>query len=89
MKPVELVAHMVGNSSKVNSIILDPFLGSGTTMIAAEQLNRRCYGMEIAPCYVDVSVRRWQKLTNQEPVLEATGKSFSEVAAERGVEIEA
>ena len=65
----------------------DPFLGSGTTMIAAEQLSRRCYGMELEPRYVDVSVLRWQKLTGQEATLESTGATFSQVAVERGVEV--
>ena len=51
------------------STILDPFLGSGTTLIAAEQLGRRCYGLEISPAYCDVIVNRWQKLTGEKAVL--------------------
>ena len=46
--------------------VLDPFLGSGTTMIACEKLGRRCYGMEIEPRYVDVAVRRWEEYTGKE-----------------------
>ena len=57
-------------------------------MIAGEQLGRRVYGLEISPQYVDVSVRRWQALSGEEAVLEATEQSFSQAAAARGVEIE-
>jgi len=65
--------------------IYDPFLGSGTTLIAAEQLGRKCYGMEISPQYVDVIVTRWEKLTGKQATLEATGKTFAQTAAERGI----
>jgi DNA modification methylase len=58
MKPVELVGQMIGNSSSRNDAVLDPFLGSGTTMVAAEQLGRICYGMEIEPKYVAVTLER-------------------------------
>ena len=60
-------------------------MGTGTTLIAAEQLGRRCYGIKIAPVYVDVIVRRWQNFTKRQATLEATGQTFEEVAAERGV----
>jgi DNA modification methylase len=70
MKPVELVAILVKNSSQLNETIYDPFLGSGTTLIAAEQLGRRCYGMEISPAYCDVIVQRWEKLTGKTATLE-------------------
>lgn len=65
MKPVELVTRAIGNSSRTGDIVLDPFLGSGTTLIAAEQLGRRCYGLEIEPKYCDVIVRRWEQFTGQ------------------------
>ena len=58
--------------------VYDPFLGSGTTLIAAEQLGRKCYGLELSPKYCDVIVRRWQKLTGQRAVNEATGELFPE-----------
>jgi DNA modification methylase len=70
MKPVELVAILVKNSSQLNETIYDPFLGSGTTLIAAEQLGRKCYGMEISPAYCDVIVQRWEKLTGKTATLE-------------------
>jgi DNA modification methylase len=50
--------------------VFDPFLGSGTTLIAAEQLGRKCYGMEISPAYCDVIVKRWQNLTGKKAVLD-------------------
>jgi DNA modification methylase len=53
-----------------DGIVYDPFLGSGTTLIAAEQLNRKCYGMEISPQYCDVIVARWEKLTGKKAQLE-------------------
>lgn len=68
MKPVALCERAIDNSSRPGGIILDPFLGSGTTMIAAERLGRRCYGMEIEPRYVDVAVRRWEEFTGRKVV---------------------
>jgi DNA modification methylase len=70
MKPVQLIAEMVKNSSKTGDLIADPFLGSGTTLIAAEQLNRICYGMEISPVYCDVIVKRWETLTGNKAELQ-------------------
>lgn len=64
-KPVALLIPMLHNSTRTGDIVLDPFLGSGTTLIAAEMMGRRCYGMEIAPAYVDVTVRRWEEFTGQ------------------------
>lgn len=69
MKPIELASRMIGNSSKAESIVLDPFCGSGTTLIACEQLNRVCYAMEISPEYVTVIIRRWEALTGQKAQL--------------------
>ena len=65
MKPVELFAYLLTNSSKKRDIVFDPFLGSGTTLIAAEQLGRKCYGMEISPAYCDVIIQRWENLTGK------------------------
>ena len=70
MKPVELVATLAQNSSQISDTIYDPFLGSGTTLIAAEQLNRKCFGMEISPQYCDVIVKRWENLTGMVGVRE-------------------
>jgi DNA modification methylase len=67
MKPVELISYQIKNSSKKNDIVADAFLGSGTTMVAAQQLNRVCYGMELDPKYCQVIIDRMTKL---DPTLE-------------------
>ena len=82
-KPVILAERAISNSSFRADLVLDPFLGSGTTMIACERLGRRCYGMEICENYTDVSVKRWQAFTGRDAVLEATGETFAHVEAER------
>ncbi len=69
MKPVELVERAIMNSSKAEDIILDTFLGSGTTVIAAEKTGRICYGIELDPKYIDVIVKRWEDYTGQKAVL--------------------
>ena len=68
MKPVRLIAQLVKNSSKRGESVLDIFGGSGTTLIAAEQLDRSCYMMELDPRYVDVIITRWEKMTGQTAV---------------------
>ena len=70
MKPIDLIAKLIKNSSKENDIILDLFGGSGSTTIAAEQLNRKCYTMELDPKYCDVIVKRWETMTNRKAILE-------------------
>jgi len=65
-KPVDLIVPMLRNSSKTLEIVLDPFLGSGSTLIAAQQIGRRCFGADIDPRYVDVAVRRWERVTGKE-----------------------
>ena len=65
MKPVALFAKAIENSTKSGETVLDPFLGSGTTLVACEQLGRTCYGMEISPQYCQVIIDRWEKLTGQ------------------------
>ena len=66
MKPIELCERAIKNSSVENDIVLDLFLGSGSTLIAAERTNRRCYGLELTPEYCDVILKRWEDLTGQE-----------------------
>ncbi len=63
--------------------VYDPFLGSGTTLIAAEQLGRVCYGVELDAKYCDVIVRRWQSFTGKQATLAGDGRSFDEIAEER------
>lgn len=65
MKPIELFAYQIQNSSRKGDIVLDSFGGSGTSIIACEQLNRKCYMMELDPHYCDVIVARWEKLTGK------------------------
>lgn len=78
MKPVKLFGRLVKNSSKRNDIVLDLFGGSGTTIVACEQLNRRAYLMELDPAYVDVIIDRYQKMTNVE-VMRSDGKLWNEL----------
>ena len=77
MKPVELVANCLKDATKQGDIVLDAFGGSGTTLMAAEQLGRKCYMMELDPHYCDVIRKRWWKLThdgNEEGWEEGTPK---------------
>jgi DNA modification methylase len=76
MKPVALVERAIRNSSKSRDIVLDPFGGSGTTMIAAEHAGRRARLIELDPKYVDVIVQRWQTATGGNAIHAATGQSF-------------
>lgn len=63
------MARAIRNSSKKDNIVLDTFGGSGSTLIACEQLNRACYTMELDPVYVDVIIERWEQFTGQKAVL--------------------
>lgn len=71
------------NNSKGGDIVYDPFLGSGTTVIAAQMEGRRCFGLELDPRYCDVTVRRWEEFTGLKALLESTGKGFEAMKAER------
>ena len=82
-KPVELMRRPILNHTKPGDAVYDPFLGSGSTVIAAEHAGRSAYGLEIEPRYVDVIVQRWQAFANTEAVLDGDGRTFDEIAAER------
>ena len=69
MKPIEVVARAINNSSKKDDNVLDLFGGSGSTLIACEQLNRKCYMMELDPHYIDVIIQRWENFTGEKAVL--------------------
>jgi DNA modification methylase len=84
VKPVALVADAIKDCSHRGGIILDCCVGSGTTVLAAEQTGRTAYGMELDPRYVDTTVQRWQAYTNLEATHAATRRTFSEVRKERG-----
>lgn len=79
-KPVALAARAMANSSAQGHVVVDWFLGSGSTLIAAEQLGRTCYGLEIEPRYVDVTIRRWLKLIGESPVRESDGAKWTDLA---------
>ena len=82
-KPVELMRRPILNHTKRGDVIYDPFLGSGTTLVAAELTERLCCGLDIDPGYVDVIVKRWQQITGKSAILEAAGRSFDLIADER------
>ncbi len=82
-KPVECMRRPVLNNSSPGQAVYEPFMGSGTTLIAAETTGRTCLGIELNPVYVDVAVARWQNLTGGAAVLEGDSRSFSEIAGER------
>lgn len=79
MKPVELVEYCIGNSSDRGDVVLEPFGGSGTTLIACEKTGRIARLMELDPRYVDVIVKRWQDFTGKQATRESDGKLFDEV----------
>jgi DNA modification methylase len=80
VKPVALVADAMRDCSRRGDIVLDPFMGSGTTILAAERIGRRAYGLEIDPLYVDAAIRRWQAYTKRDALLQTTAATFDEVA---------
>jgi DNA modification methylase len=76
MKPVELFTYQILNSSKVGDVVLDTFMGSGTTLIACEKTQRKCYGVELDPHYVDVIIQRWVNHTGVEEVIKNGQKTI-------------
>jgi len=82
VKPVAMVADAILDCSARGEVVLDAFLGSGTTLIAAERTGRRCCGLELDPAYVDTIVRRWQTLTGGSACHAASGRSFDDLARE-------
>lgn len=82
-KPVELMRRPILNHTESGEGVYDPFLGSGTTLIAAELTGRICLGIDIDPRYVDVIVRRWQDYTGKSALHAETGRSFEELAGQR------
>jgi DNA modification methylase len=82
-KPVELMRRPLLNHTKRSELVYDPFLGSGTTLAAAEVTERVCCGLELDPKYVDVEVLRWQSLSGRQATLEGDGRAFAEIKTER------
>jgi DNA modification methylase len=89
VKPVALVADAIRDVTRPGEIVIDGFMGSGTTILAAERTRRTAYGSEIEPRYVDVAIRRFEKLTGQSATLASTGETFADVALGRTEEPEA
>ena len=82
-KPVELMRRPILNHLKRGELVYEPFLGSGTTLAAAELTERVCCGIELDPKYVDVIVQRWQTLTGKTAKLDGNRRSFEEISQER------
>jgi DNA modification methylase len=82
-KPVECMRRPILNNSSPGQAVYEPFMGSGTTLIAAETTGRLCYGVELNPTYVDVSIERWQAFTGEEAVLQESGETFAALKSQR------
>jgi DNA modification methylase len=82
-KPVELMRRPILNHLRRGELVYEPFLGSGTTLAAAELTERVCYGIELDAKYVDVIVQRWQGLAGKKATLDGDGRTFDEVVKER------
>ena len=82
-KNVSMLSDAIRDTSDRGDIVLDGFLGSGSTLIAAERTGRRCFGMELDPLYVDTIVQRWEKATGKSATLESTGETFAEATDRR------
>jgi DNA modification methylase len=85
VKPVAMVADAILDCSARGEIVLDAFLGSGTTVIAAERTGRRCYGLELDALYVDTTICRWQALTGESARHAVSGRGFDDLAGEAEV----
>lgn len=81
MKPVELYANAYLNNSEAGDNVYEPYAGSGTAFVAAEQVGRKCYGIEISPAYCDIIVKRWETLTGRKATLEPSSPSASPSAS--------
>jgi DNA modification methylase len=82
-KPVDLMRRPILNHTKRGQFVYEPFLGSGTTLAAAEITGRICLGIELDAKYVDVAIQRWQNLTNKQAILDGDGRTFEAVAEEK------
>ncbi len=87
IKPVRLIEDALLDCSRRGELILDPFLGSGSTLIACEKTERLLVGLEISPRYLDVAIPRWERLSGSEAIHEQTGQTFRELAKRRAAEV--
>ena len=83
MKPVALVERAIRNSSKTRDVVLDPFGGSGSTLIACDKIGRQARLIELDPKYVDTIILRWQEFSGGTATLDGDGRSYEEIAAGR------
>jgi DNA modification methylase len=88
VKPVAMLEDALRDMTERGDIVIDPFLGSGSTLIACEKTGRRCRGLELDPLYIDVTLRRYEAVTGRAAVLESTGERYVELAARRRCEAE-
>jgi DNA modification methylase len=82
-KPLEVFTRPLEYHTKPGEVVLEPFSGSGSQIIAAERLGRRCFAGELSGAFVDVAVQRWEKATGMHAVLDGTDMTFDEIEAER------
>lgn len=87
-KPIAMVADAIRDVSHRGEIVLDSFMGSGTTLLAAERTSRIAYGMDLDPAYIDLAIRRWEKMTGKSAVLASSRQTFAEVEQERLCELQ-
>ena len=83
MKPLEIFEKPIQFHTRRGEIVLEPFSGSGTQLIAAERHGRCCFAMELSPAFVDVAVLRWQRATGKQATLDGDGRAFDAIAQER------
>ncbi len=88
VKPVSMIADAIRDCSKRGGIVLDPFAGSGTILLAAERTGRHARAIELEPKYIDIAIRRWQRVTGESALHPATGLTFDELATSRNAEKE-
>ena len=84
-KPVELLTRPIKKHTRVGDIVFEPFSSSGSQLIAAERTGRKCGAIEISPPFIDVAIKRWQKATGQDAMLDGNGSTFAAVATARGI----
>jgi len=80
VKPIALVTDAIKDCTRRNDLVLDPFSGSGTTILAAERAGRIARAIELDPLYIDVAIRRWQRATGQSVIHVESGRTFDQVA---------
>jgi DNA modification methylase len=85
VKPIALVSDAILDSTKRGDVVVDPYIGSGTTILSAERTGRRCFGIEIEPTYVDTAISRWERLTGKK-ALTTAGLTFEQVKLDRSAD---